>query len=90
MSFDGEGFVEVANDLYDYPSNNPHISTREAELRACISRAYYGVFLKVKYYLVHIVQDANVPTDYRVHKYIRNRIREIARIRNKSQLGKAI
>ena len=47
MSFDGEGFVEVANDLYDYQSNNPHISMREAELRACISRAYYGVFLRL-------------------------------------------
>ncbi len=90
MSFDGEGFVEVANDLFDFPSNNPHIAMREAELRACISRAYYGVFLKVKHYLIHSVQDANVPTDYRVHKYIRNRIREIAKIRNKSHLGKSI
>lgn len=90
MNFDGEGFVEVANDLYDYPSDNSFPSIRDAELRACISRAYYGVFLKAKFFLIHTVRDANVPTDYRVHKYVRNRIREIARIRNKGRIGQVI
>ena len=46
MSFDGEGFVELANELYDYPLTDATPDFREAELRTSISRAYYGVFLK--------------------------------------------
>jgi uncharacterized protein (UPF0332 family) len=92
MTFDGEGFVEVAKDLYDYPSSNPHESIREAELRACISRAYYGVFLKVRYYLIHTknIRHEELSKNNEDHKNVRLRIREIARINNKAQIGKII
>src|SRR4051812_6148434 len=89
MSFDGVDYIQVAKDLFNKrtPSNSP---LKEAELRAAISRAYYGAFLKTRHYLIYVAHYQNVPQDGTAHLFVRTEIQNFANSRGKPIIGQEL
>ncbi len=53
MIFDGDEFLNLADEIFQNPPKDWPPFKREVLLRTCISRAYYGVYLQVRAYLLN-------------------------------------
>ncbi len=72
MSFDWTEYFNLAKEL---SGQKGIVVSKEAKLRAAISRAYYAAYCKARNYLRDVIKDSQIPKGPNVHKYVVNKFK---------------